>query len=54
MTPEAILALVNGLISLAFQAYSSLKEVTGEDKIPTWDEIINENALLQAKIDAEN
>jgi len=53
MTPEAIRAAVNGMISLAFQLYSTLGQVTGEGKIPTWEEIIDENKLLQAKIDAE-
>jgi len=53
MTPEAILAAINGMISLAFQLYHSLSLVTGEGKIPEWNEIIDENRLLQEKIDAE-
>ena len=53
MEPEAVLVLINGLISLAFQGYSTLQQVTGPGKIPTWQEIIDENKLLQDKIDAE-
>ena len=53
MDPVEILAAINGMISLAFGLHSSLKEVTGESKIPTWEEIIDENKLLQDKIDAE-
>ena len=53
ITPEAVLMAVNGLISIAFQLYNGVSQIVGESKIPTWLEIINENKLLQDKIDAE-
>ncbi len=53
MTPEAILASINSLIAIAFQLYNTVEQVTGEGKVPTWGEIIDENKLLQDKIDAE-
>jgi len=47
------LALINGLLGIAFQIYSSVGRVEGEVPIPSWDELTNQNALLQAKIDTE-
>jgi len=53
VSPADILALINSLVSAAFDAYESLKQVMGEKPIPTWEQISSENAILQAKIDVE-
>jgi hypothetical protein len=47
------LALINGILGLAFQAYNSISQIQGNTPIPSWDELTNQNAILQAKIDAE-
>jgi len=48
-----VLALINGLMGLAYNAWSTINKVKGDQKIPTWDEILEENKKLQDKIDAE-
>ncbi len=48
-----ILALINGLVALAMQLWSSARKVFGTEVIPSWDEIISKNKTLQDKIDAE-
>lgn len=53
MTAAAIIALVDGLVSIALKLYNGAKQIKGEEPIPTWDEIVTKNAILQAKIDAE-
>ena len=53
MGAAEIIALVNGLLGIAFQLYKSISQVQGDAPIPTWDELVNQNALLQTKIDAE-
>lgn len=53
MTAKVVLGLVNVAISLAMQLYSMAKQIAGQEPIPTWDEIVAENKLLQDKIDAE-
>jgi len=53
MTALEILALANGAIGIAFQLYNAAKQIAGEAEIPSWESIVNENALLQSKIDAE-
>ena len=47
------LALVNGLLGIAFRIYESIGQVEGSTPIPTWEELVSKNAILQAKIDAE-
>ena len=53
MTPLEIVALVNALLGVAFKLYQSAAQIQGDEPIPSWDELIKENALLQAQIDAE-
>lgn len=53
MGVAAIIALVDGLVTIALKLYNAAKQVSGEEPIPTWDEIVAKNAALQAKIDAE-
>jgi hypothetical protein len=53
MGPLEIMALVNGLLGLAFNAWKTGRQVLGEDAIPEWADIIAQNDALQAKIDAE-
>jgi hypothetical protein len=53
MTAVEILAMANAAISLAFQLWSAANQISGNETIPTWQDIVDENALLQAKIDAE-
>ncbi len=53
MQIEAIIALVNTLLGVAFRLYDSAAQIQGDVPIPSWDELVNQNALLQAKIDAE-
>lgn len=48
-----VLALVNALLGITFKAYDSISQIQGDMPIPEWDELVNKNALLQAKIDAE-
>ena len=48
-----LLAAINGLISIAFTIWSSLRKVAGAEEIPSWDEIIAKNTTLQSQIDAE-
>ncbi len=53
MEPTAILALLNGLISTAFNLYKLLKQLSGDAEIPSWADILKKNADLQAEIDGE-
>lgn len=53
MDAKTILLLVDALIGLAFKLYSSIKQIKGEEAIPSFDEIIQKNIVLQGKIDSE-
>lgn len=53
MDAAAIIAIVNGLLGIAFRLHDSLEQVEGNAPIPTWDELVDKNKLLQEKIDAE-
>lgn len=53
MGAEAILVLINGLLSLAMNTWSSARQILGEEAIPEWEALTDANAIAQAKIDAE-
>lgn len=53
MDVAMILLIINSLLALAFKTYTYLKQVSGDQPIPTWDEILEKNRLLQDKIEAE-
>jgi hypothetical protein len=53
MDVTMIITLVNSLLGIAFRLYNSIEQVQGNQPIPTWDELVDKNKLLQAKIDAE-
>ena len=53
MSPEMILALINGLILMAFNMWSTARKVFGKEAIPEWPELMNKNMKLQMKIEAE-
>jgi hypothetical protein len=53
MSPTEILQMINSVMSLAADLYSTLDQIQGKTPIPTWGEITDMNAILQAKIDAE-
>jgi hypothetical protein len=53
MDVAMIIGLVNGLLGIAFRLYNSVEQVKGNQPIPTWDELVDKNKLLQVKIDAE-
>ena len=48
-----LLALINGFMGLAYNLWSTANKIKGDQKIPTWEEILEENKKLQDKIDAE-
>jgi hypothetical protein len=52
MDAGMILILINGLMSLVFNLWSSARKIYGEEAIPTWEDITNKNKQLQDKIDA--
>jgi len=52
MEAAAIMAIINGLLQAAFTIWKSAREIMGDKAIPEWSEIMNNNAALQAKIDA--
>jgi len=53
MDSQAIMILVNTFIQTAYNLLASAQQVYGEDKIPTWEQVVSNNAMLQAKIDAQ-
>jgi len=53
MEAAAIIALVNGLLGIAFRLWDSAEQIKGNTPIPTWEELVDKNKQLQAKIDAE-
>jgi len=53
MGAAEIIVLVNGLLGIAYKLYNSASQVQGDVSIPTWDELVEKNKLLQVKIDAE-
>jgi len=53
MGAAEMLLAVNGLLSIALTLYNSISQVQGTTPIPTWEELVTKNAILQAKIDAE-
>ena len=48
-----LLSIINAILGVAFRIYTSISQIQGETPIPSWDELTDQNALLQAKIDAE-
>ncbi len=54
MSPEQVMILINGLLGLAFNAWASSRQILGEDALPSWAQIMEDNAALQNKIDQEN
>lgn len=48
-----ILVLINGLLSLAFNLYKFLSQIKGDQPVPTWEELLMQNAALQVQIDEE-
>ncbi len=48
-----LLALISGFMGLAHNLWSTANKIKGDQKIPTWEEILEENKKLQDKIDAE-
>ena len=48
-----LLALINGFMGLAYNLWSTANKIKGDQKIPTWEEILEDNKELQDKIDAE-
>jgi len=53
MDVAMILLIINSLLALAYKTYTYLKQASGDQPIPTWDEILEKNRLLQDKIEAE-
>ena len=53
MTVAMGLEILQGLLKLGFNFYTMLKQTAGDEPIPTWDEILDDNKKLQDKIDAE-
>ena len=53
MGAAEIIACVNMLLTQAKGWYDTAQQVKGDAPIPTWDEIVATNTLLQGKIDAE-
>ena len=52
MGTEQILIIVSWLLQQAYRLWEKADQIkTGN--IPTWDEIADKNAILQAEIDAE-
>ena len=45
--------IIEGLIKLGFNFYTMLKRASGDEPIPTWQELLDRNKNLQDKIDAE-
>jgi hypothetical protein len=48
----ALLA-VNQIVGTAFQIWQQSRQMYGQEAIPPWEKIIQDNAALQAEIDAE-
>ena len=53
MGPAAGIALINLCIETARNIYETVKSFNGGDSLPSWDEIISNNKVLQEKIDSE-
>jgi hypothetical protein len=53
MEAMAIIAIVNAVLAAAFKLWEMADQIKGNQKIPTWEELIDKNKLLQDKIDAE-
>lgn len=53
MTIAMGLAILEGLLKLGFNFYTMLKQSAGEEPIPTWAELLDQNKSLQDKIEAE-
>lgn len=54
MDPLTIIAMVNSLLGVAFRLYDAISQIQGNQAIPTWDELVDKNRILQAQIDAES
>ena len=53
MTPAEIIAAINAAITLSNNLYTLYEQVMGNEPIPTWEDLVTQNAALQAKIDQE-
>jgi hypothetical protein len=52
MTPAAIAMLVQAALVLGPQAYAFIVSLS-QGNLPSWDDLMKQNATFQAKIDAE-
>ena len=53
MGPATAIALINLCIETARNIYETARSINGGDSLPSWDEIISNNKVLQEKIDSE-
>lgn len=53
MSAQTVLILIDGLIRIAFNLWSSIRQIEGKENIPSWEEILAKNISLQAEIDKE-
>lgn len=53
ITITMITEMINGTLKIGFNLYKMLQEVAGNEPIPTWEELLVQNGILQGKIDAE-
>ena len=53
MGAEEIIIFVNYILGIAFRLWEKAEQIAKPEQIPTWEEISDKNARLQAKIDAE-
>ena len=53
MEAGMVIAIIFGVMKMAFQLWQSARRIYGKEKIPEWSELSNENKMLQAEIDAE-
>ena len=53
MGAQEITLIVTWLLNQAFIWWEKAREIGGVEEIPSWEELTDKNARLQAKIDAE-
>ena len=53
METVAIIAASAQLLQIAFNLWSTANQAKGTEEIPSWEEMLEKNAVFQGKIDAE-
>jgi hypothetical protein len=53
LDPVTVIFIFNAVLAQLKELWEMFRQITGKEEIPSWEDILADNAALQAKIDAE-